>query len=125
MKGNWNNMTKTQKAAQIMFALSYGEEHNMTVGDMYAINLNDFINGFSTARDGLSFNGVKISLNEGKKEMMNMRIWPKSGLENTMGQIPIFYRGQVGGAYNNTYYYYSAKNSKARNPIPAISITSF
>ena len=121
LKGKWNNMTETQKASQIMFAIKYGERHKTTVGDAYAFDLNDFVTGFYTSSNGLSLSNVTVPSNDGKNMIVNMSIWPKSGLENSEGQIPIYYGAQSSGD-GYTLNYHSAKNLKARCAIPAIQI---
>ena len=123
LKGNWNNMTDNQKASQIKFALDYGEKHNSTVGDSYAIDLNDFINDFSSSYSGISLNNVIIPDKNTGTAIVNMRLWPKEGLTDNQGRIPVYWRSQSGGDNFNTQYYNSAKNPKARNPLPAIGIT--
>ena len=124
LKGEWYNMTQNQQASQIKFALMYGEKHNLTVEDQYAINLNDFISGFSTPYDGLVLNNVKIPEN-GSMINVNMRVWPKGGLTDNKGRIPIYYGGYSGGEGGRSLYFYSAKNPNARNFLPAILITQY
>lgn len=123
LKGNWNNMTDDQKASQIKFALDYGEKHKTTIGNSYAIDLNEFINDFGSSYSGISLNNVQIPDKNTGTAIVNMRLWPKEGLTDSRGQIPIRWRSQSGGENFNTKYYYSAKNPNARNPLPAIGIT--
>ena len=121
LKGKWNNMNDNQKASQIMFAIKYGERHKTTIGDAYAFDLNDFVTGFYTSSSGLSLTNVIVPIKDGKNAIVNMSIWPKSGLENSEGQIPIYYGAQSSGD-GYTLNYHSAKNLKARCAIPAIQV---
>ena len=126
LKGNWNKMTDNQKAYQIKFALDYGKARNSSIGQDYAIDLNDFINGFTTRYDGTALNNVTIPHWEGDRIVMmtvNIRIWPKNGLENSKGQIPIYWAAKATGVNYNTDTYYSAKDYSAGGKIRAITIT--
>ena len=121
LKGKWNNMTNNQKASQIMFALMVGEKKRSVVNGAYAIDLNDYIIGFSTRYDGLDLYNVTIPIKGGGTRIANMSIWSQSGLENSKGQIPIYYGAQSSGD-GHTLNYYSAKNLNANNAITAVQV---
>ena len=126
LKGNWNNMTDNQKAYQIKFAFDYGEKNNSSIGQNYAIDLNDFIYGFTTGYSTMELNNVKIPECEGSSVIMrtvNITIWPKDGLVNKKGQIPIYWRSQATGDNYRMHNYFSAKNPSAGSKIPAITIS--
>lgn len=125
LKGIWKDMTNSQKAAQIIFALRYGEKHKTTVDQAYAIDLNNFIYGFSTPYGALQLNDVTIPNPHGGQKMItgNMRIWPKSGIIDTNGRIPIYYHSICQGENYATIHYYSAKVETASNKISAITWT--
>jgi len=121
LKGKWTNMNNNQKASQIMFAIKYGEHHKTVIGGAYAFDLNDFVTGFYTSSSGLSLSNLTVPSNDGKSVIVNMSIWPKSGLENSEGQIPIYYGAQSSSdAY--TLNYRSAKNLKAGCALTAIQV---
>ena len=126
LKGNWNNMTDNQKAYQIKFAFDYGEKKNSSIGQDHTIDLNDFFHGFSTGYGAMKLNGVKIPEKEGNSVIMrtvNITIWPKDGLVNRKGQIPVYWSPQATGENYRTHNYYSAKNPSAGSKIPAITIS--
>ena len=126
LKGDWSNMTDNQKAYQIKFAFDYGKKNNSSIGQDYAINLNDFFLGFSTGYGAMELNGVMIPEKEGNTVIMrtvNITIWPKDGLVNRKGEIPVYWRSQATGENYRTHNYYSAKNPSAGSKIPAITIS--
>ena len=126
LKGDWSNMTDNQKAYQIKFAFDYGKKNNSSIGQDFAINLNDFFHGFSTGYSAMELNGVNIPIREGGSVIMttvNITIWPKDRLVNRNGQIPIYWRSQATGENYRMHNYYSAINSSAGGKIPAITIS--
>ena len=126
LKGDWSNMTDNQKAYQIKFAFDYGKKNNSSIGQDYAINLNDFFLGFSTGYGAMELNGVMIPEKEGDTVIMrtvNITIWPKDGLVNRKGEIPVYWRSQATGENYRTHNYYSTKNPSAGSKIPAITIS--
>ncbi len=122
LKGKWNNMTETQKASQIMFALMVGERDNSVVNGAFAVDLNDFIIGFETSSTGLNLNGVTIPVKGGKTRIANMSIAPVSTIRDADSRLPIYYGGDSCGEGFNTTKYSCAKNPKATNPNTAIMV---
>lgn len=122
LKGKWNNMTNSQKASQIMFALMVGERNDSKVNGAHAIDLNDYIIGFSTRSDGLDLYNVTIPIKGGGTRIANMSIWPQSGLKNFEGQIPVYYYSTESSGDGNTLNYHSAKNPNAGCAIMAIQV---
>ena len=55
LKGNWHNMTNSQKASQLIFAIRYSACH----GDWY-FDLRDFVNGFQIGGGGLNFSASNV-----------------------------------------------------------------
>ena len=126
LKGDWSNMTDNQKAYQIKFAFDYGKKNNSSIGQNFAINLNDFFHGFSTGYSAMELNGVKIPVREGGSVIMttvNITIWPKDRLVDANGQIPIYWGSQATGDNYRMHNYYSAKDYSAGGKIPAITIS--
>ena len=126
LKGDWSNMTNNQKAYQIKFAFDYGKKNKSSIGQEYAIDLNDFFHGFTTGYSPIVLNGVKIPEREGGTVIMttvNIRIWPKDRLVNKNGQIPIYWLPQATGENYRMLNYFSAINPSADGKIQAITIS--
>ena len=126
LEGDWSNMTNNQKAYQIKFAFDYGKKSKSSIGQEYAIDLNDFFHGFTTGYSPIVLNGVKIPEREGGTVIMttvNIRIWPKDRLVNKNGQIPIYWLPQATGENYRMLNYFSAINPSADGKIQAITIS--
>ena len=125
LKGNWGNMTDTQKASQIMFGMMYGEKHNSTTSNgAYAIDINDFVDGFYVPENGLRLNNVTVPVRGGTIKLDHMTITSSSA---TGGQMFHVFSGgdlftRTDGSSFHRYTTYSSKNLKARSYIPAVII---
>ena len=122
LKGKWNNMTNNQKASQIMFALMVGEKKRSVVNGAYAIDLNDYIIGFSTRSDGLDLYNVTIPIKGGGTRIANMSIAPVSTIRDADSRLPVYYGGDSCGEGFNTTKYSCAKNTEAKKTITAIMV---
>jgi len=121
LKGNWINMTANQKASQIMFAINYGEQHKTTVGSAFAVDLSDFISGFSSGASGLNLYDVYIPGRDRKMTKVNMSIAAYSVIESSDGKLPVFYYGNSYGGDATSYQ--CAKNPNARKKMTAVTVT--
>ena len=122
LKGKWNNMTNNQKASQIMFALMDGERKHSEINGAYAIDLNDYIIGFSTRSDGLNLYNVTIPIKGGGTRIANMSIASVSMIRDEESRLLVNYRGKDCGEGYNTTKYSCAKNPKAEDPFTAIMV---
>ena len=129
LKGQWYNLTNTQKASQIMFGMLYSKHHNQTADNgTYSMNINDFIDGFYVGSSGLDFNDVYIPAKGGGLiQIDHMSLAPSS----TMGNPPLIYYRRFGGDENlrtdgsnfSSYHFFSAKNKDAKSPFKAMIIS--
>jgi len=55
LKGNWHNMTNSQKASQLIFAIRYSACH-----DDWYFDLRDFVNGFQIGGGGFNFSASNV-----------------------------------------------------------------
>lgn len=55
LKGNWTNMTNTQKAAQLIFAIRYS-----ACRGNWCFDLKDFVNGFQSRDGGINFSASNV-----------------------------------------------------------------
>jgi RHS repeat-associated protein len=128
LKGNWSNMTNSQKASQIMFGMMYSEQHNEAASNgAFAMNINDYVEGFNTPAGGLILDNVSIPLRGGgTMKLDQMNIAPAS----TIGNPPLILRAPFGGDEQTrtdgssfaSYRYECGRNMNARTRFTAISI---
>jgi RHS repeat-associated protein len=129
LKGQWHNLTNTQKAAQIMFGMMYSEYHNQTADNgTYSMNINDFVDGFYVGSSGLNLNNVQIPAKGGGTiQIDQMSISPSS----TIGNPPLIYHGAYGGNEQSrtdgstfaSYHFMSARNKNATHSFKVINIS--
>lgn len=105
-----------------MFALMDGERNNSKVNGAYAIDLNDYIIGFSTRSDGLDLYNVTIPIKGGGTRIANMSIAPVSTIRDADSRLPVYYGGDSCGEGFNTTKYSCAKNTEAKKTITAIMV---
>ena len=60
LKGDWSNMTKGQKAAQILFAVNYSRSKGES-----SFNLKDFANGFQVGGGGINLSNFNMPTTKG------------------------------------------------------------
>ena len=125
LKGNWYNMNASQRASQIMFALMYGANKEITLPNgLYGVDLNDFINGLYSKDGGTQYNNVTIPLKGGDRIVVDMWLAPSTTIEGKNGSLWVK-TSVVWGDFNDAMSTYpaivtTAKNANAKRPMKVI-----
>jgi hypothetical protein len=115
LQGRWGVMTDDQKASQIMFGMLYGNVHDLSLDNgAYAIDINNFVDGFYVPATGLKLNNVIIPVKGGFIKLDYMEVSPSDATKGLM------YLGFDGGNDLKTRLdgsqFYNFSTTSARNP---------
>jgi RHS repeat-associated protein len=80
LKGDWYNMTKTQKVAQAIFAIN----HSNSKGQ-YEFDFNDYASGFNNTRE--QYSNVTLPTSKGNITIRNFSMWLTSGNTKVMNNF--------------------------------------
>ena len=128
LKGVWYNMTDNQKVSQIMFGIMYSAYHKLSAKNgAYAMNIDDFIEGFYIPVSGENFDNVRIPIRGGGVIPIDRMSFASSSV---IGNPPLILYGIVGGkgfvrgdgSSFYSYHYECGRNMNATCRFTAITI---
>jgi hypothetical protein len=115
LQGRWGVMTDTQKAAQLMFGMMYGKDRESSLDNgAYAIDVNNFIDGFYVPVGGKAFDNVTVPVKGGFIKLDHMNIAPSDVTKGLMYYG--FYGGQKPMERSDGSQFYSYSTNSAKNP---------
>jgi RHS repeat-associated protein len=127
LQGRWGVMTDNQKAAQLMFGMMYGKARESSLDNgAYAIDANNFIDGFYVPVGGKNFYNVTVPVKGGFIKLDYMSLAPS---DVTKGLMYYGFKGgnkpmeRTDGSLFYSYSANSAKNPNAINPFVALTLS--